>query len=127
MQVTDGRRVLRCRNGVPMLKLITATGCSVTALIAAALAVAPDQPLLAAAAALCVFGCVLLPPHGFSALTTPWIHILLEAQLMMVQSRSRTVAWHSLCTGSTLQNALNVAIAGFVSSGSTSHAGLLGL
>lgn len=56
VQVTDGKRVVRCGNGVPMLKLITATGCSVTALIAAVLAVAPDKPLLAAATALCVFG-----------------------------------------------------------------------
>ena len=27
-QVTDGRRVLRAANGVPMLQQITATGCS---------------------------------------------------------------------------------------------------
>jgi hydroxyethylthiazole kinase-like sugar kinase family protein len=55
--VTDGRRVLRCRGGTPTLKLITATGCSVTALIAAFLAATPEDPVFAAAAALSVFGC----------------------------------------------------------------------
>jgi len=56
MQVTDGTRVLRCRGGTATLKLITATGCSVTALIAAFLAAAPADTMVAAAAALSVFG-----------------------------------------------------------------------
>jgi hydroxyethylthiazole kinase len=55
-QVTDGCVVLRVDNGVEMLTKITAAGCSVTALIAGFLAVAPAQPLLATAAGLAVFG-----------------------------------------------------------------------
>ena len=58
-QITDGTDVLRVSNGVPMLTLITATGCSVTALIAAFVAAAPaEQRLHATAHALAVFGCV---------------------------------------------------------------------
>lgn len=50
--------MLRVSNGVPMLTLITATGCAVTALIAAFVAVAPpEQRLQATAHALAVFGC----------------------------------------------------------------------
>ncbi len=55
-QVTDGTRVVACRNGVPMLTKITATGCAVTALAAAFIACAPADPLLATAHALAVFG-----------------------------------------------------------------------
>ncbi len=55
-QVTDGTRVFACRNGVPMLTKITATGCAVTALAAAFIACAPAEPLLATAHALAVFG-----------------------------------------------------------------------
>jgi hydroxyethylthiazole kinase len=55
--VTDGRRVLGVSNGVPLLTAVTAAGCSVTALIAAFLAVAPEgRQLEATAAALAVFG-----------------------------------------------------------------------
>jgi hydroxyethylthiazole kinase len=54
--VTDGSAVLGVSNGVEMLTRITATGCSVTALAAAFLAVAPGEPLMATAAALAVFG-----------------------------------------------------------------------
>ncbi|KAI8465436.1 MAG: hydroxyethylthiazole kinase [Monoraphidium minutum] len=55
--VTDGRRVLGACNGVPLLTQITAAGCSVTALIAAFLAAAPEgRALEATAAALAVFG-----------------------------------------------------------------------
>lgn len=54
--VTDGERVLLVSNGVPLLQKITATGCSVTALIAAFLAVLPRKPLFATAYALCLFG-----------------------------------------------------------------------
>lgn len=55
-QITDGRRVVVVSNGVPMLTLVTAAGCSVTALIAAFVAVAPQEPLLATAHALAGFG-----------------------------------------------------------------------
>ncbi|KAL9659179.1 hypothetical protein QQ045_011076 [Rhodiola kirilowii] len=54
--VTDGTRVLGAKNGVPMLQRITATGCSVTALIAAFVAVDPQNTLEATASALAVFG-----------------------------------------------------------------------
>ncbi|KAL8048347.1 hypothetical protein ABFX02_07G058200 [Erythranthe guttata] len=54
--VTDGARVVGSANGVPMLQKITATGCSVTALIAAFVAVDPSHPFEATATALSVFG-----------------------------------------------------------------------
>jgi hydroxyethylthiazole kinase len=54
--VTDGKAVLSVDNGVEMLTKVTAAGCSVTALIAAFVAAAPQQPMEATAAALAVFG-----------------------------------------------------------------------
>lgn len=56
LQITDGERVLRVSNGVPMLQLVTATGCSVTALAAAFACLFPQQPLEATAHALAYFG-----------------------------------------------------------------------
>ena len=56
--VTDGKRWARVRNGTAMLTLITAAGCSVTAIIAACCAVLPDDMLMASAHALAYFGCV---------------------------------------------------------------------
>lgn len=56
VQVTDGQVVLAVDNGVAMLPKITATGCSVTALIAGFVAAAPADPMTATAAALAVFG-----------------------------------------------------------------------
>jgi hydroxyethylthiazole kinase len=55
-QITDGHRVIEVNNGVAMLCDITATGCSVTALIAAYIAANPDDVMMATAAALAVFG-----------------------------------------------------------------------
>jgi len=56
-QVTDGSKTLAVSNGVPNLTLITATGCSVTALAAAFLAVTPkERHLEAVAAAMGIFG-----------------------------------------------------------------------
>ncbi|KMS96069.1 hypothetical protein BVRB_002290 isoform B [Beta vulgaris subsp. vulgaris] len=54
--VTDGKQVIGAHNGVQMMQKITATGCSVTALIAAFVAVDPSHPFEATAAALSVFG-----------------------------------------------------------------------
>lgn len=54
--VTDGERVVGAKNGVPMLQRITATGCAVTALIAAFVAVNQSQPFEATAAAMSIFG-----------------------------------------------------------------------
>lgn len=54
--VTDGTRMVGVKNGVPMLQKITATGCSITAAIAAFVAVDPQHPFEATATALSVFG-----------------------------------------------------------------------
>ena len=53
--VTDGERLLRVRNGHPMMTRVTALGCAASAIIGAFLTVA-DDPLHAAARALAVFG-----------------------------------------------------------------------
>lgn len=63
VQVTDGKRVLEVSSGVAMLQQITASGCTVTALIAAFVACALKEPLLAAAHALSAFGCAA-PPNS---------------------------------------------------------------
>ncbi|GMH08260.1 hypothetical protein Nepgr_010100 [Nepenthes gracilis] len=54
--ITDGHRFVGAHNGVPMMQLITATGCSVTALISAFVAVDPSHAFEAAASALSIFG-----------------------------------------------------------------------
>ncbi|KAJ0810557.1 putative hydroxyethylthiazole kinase [Helianthus annuus] len=54
--VTDGQRVVGAHNGVPMMQKITATGCAVTALIAAFVATGPTHAFEATASALSVFG-----------------------------------------------------------------------
>jgi hydroxyethylthiazole kinase len=54
--ITDGKQVVSVTNGVPMMQKITATGCAVTGLIAAFVAVEPSDALIAAACALAVFG-----------------------------------------------------------------------
>ena len=54
--VTDGKRVVGAHNGVAMMQKITATGCSVTALIAAFVAVDQYNALEATALALSIFG-----------------------------------------------------------------------
>ncbi|KAJ4840345.1 hypothetical protein Tsubulata_029268 [Turnera subulata] len=54
--VTDGHRVVGGHNGVAMMQKITATGCSVTALIAAFVAIDPSHPLEATASAFSIFG-----------------------------------------------------------------------
>ena len=53
--VTDGERVLRVKNGHPMMTRVTALGCTASALTGAFLAVQPDA-VLAAAQALGVLG-----------------------------------------------------------------------
>ncbi|CAA2935686.1 hydroxyethylthiazole kinase [Olea europaea var. sylvestris] len=54
--VTDGQRVVGAKNGISMLQKITATGCSVTALIAAFVAIDPSRAFEATASAFSVFG-----------------------------------------------------------------------
>lgn len=53
--VTDGTRLLRVAGGSPLMPRITATGCSLTALTGACCALAPGDPLLAAATAMAIF------------------------------------------------------------------------
>lgn len=54
--ITDGEHVIGVHNGVAMMQRITATGCAVTALIAAFLAVDPLHAFEATASALSIFG-----------------------------------------------------------------------
>lgn len=54
--VTDGQLVVGIQNGVAMLQKITATGCSVTALIAAFVAIDPQHVVEATASAFSLFG-----------------------------------------------------------------------
>jgi len=60
MQATDGQRVLRVSNGHPTMQLITATGCTLTAVMAAFLATNAPDPLLAAAHAMAIYGCAYM-------------------------------------------------------------------
>ncbi len=53
--ITDGTRVIRCRNGHALMGRVTGTGCAATATIAAFAAVTPDA-MQAAAAGLAFFG-----------------------------------------------------------------------
>lgn len=54
--VSDGRRLVAVKNGHPMLTHVTGTGCMATAITGALAAVCPQDPLLAAAAALAGYG-----------------------------------------------------------------------
>ncbi|KAL5781520.1 hypothetical protein ACOSP7_006549 [Xanthoceras sorbifolium] len=54
--ITQGNRLVGVHNGVPMLQKITATGCAVTALIAAFVAVDPLHAFEATVSAFSVFG-----------------------------------------------------------------------
>lgn len=63
LQVTDGERVAAVPHGIPMLTRITASGCAVTALVAAYVSCAPEQPLEATAHALAYFGYVVEEEH----------------------------------------------------------------
>ncbi|XXG67928.1 hypothetical protein AAC387_Pa06g1157 [Persea americana] len=54
--ITDGQRVVGVCNGVAMMQRITATGCAVTALIAAFVAANPSNPFEATACSLSIFG-----------------------------------------------------------------------
>ncbi|KAL0047179.1 hypothetical protein WJX82_008765 [Trebouxia sp. C0006] len=54
--ITDGKSTVKVSNGDAMMTKITAGGCSVTAVACAFITAAPEQPLLATAFALAVFG-----------------------------------------------------------------------
>ena len=54
--VADDHKAYCIRNGHPMMSSITGTGCQLSALTAAFVTANPDQPLEAAAAAVCAMG-----------------------------------------------------------------------
>ena len=54
--VADAHKAYCIRNGHPMMSSITGTGCQLSALTAALVTANPDQPLEAAAAAVCAMG-----------------------------------------------------------------------
>lgn len=54
--VTDGERVVGAQNGVPLMQKITASGCAVTALVAAFVAIDPTNAFEATVSAFSVFG-----------------------------------------------------------------------
>lgn len=54
--VADGERAFCIRNGHPMMRSITGTGCQLSCLTTAFVAANPEQPLKAAAAAVCAMG-----------------------------------------------------------------------
>ena len=54
--VTDGTTAYCVRNGHPMMRSVTGTGCQMSVLIGAYVAASPDKPLLAALAGVCAFG-----------------------------------------------------------------------
>lgn len=65
--VTDGIRMFRIRNGHPMMSRITGSGCMLSALTAAFLAVRPKNPLTACVTAACAMGLageIALPSDG---------------------------------------------------------------
>ena len=62
--VADGEKAYCIRNGHPMMSSITGTGCQLSALTAAFVTANPDQPLEAAAAAVCAMGLAGEIAHG---------------------------------------------------------------
>lgn len=54
--VTDGAVSYRVKNGHPMMRLVTGTGCQESVLIGAYTSANPSKPLIAALAAVCAFG-----------------------------------------------------------------------
>lgn len=54
--ITNSREQIQCANGHPLLTLLTGGGCALGAYLAAFLAVAPENPLLAAAAGHATYG-----------------------------------------------------------------------
>ena len=54
--VADGKKAYCIRNGHPMMSSITGTGCQLSGMMTAYLVANPDEPLKAAAAAVCAMG-----------------------------------------------------------------------
>ncbi|MEW5303804.1 MAG: hypothetical protein WDW36_006459 [Sanguina aurantia] len=91
--VTDGTAVVAVANGVALLPLVTATGCSVTALIAAFVAAAPSRQghMMATAHALAVFGlaaeeglrsCAVPGPGSLRVSLLDQLHLLKQEQVV---------------------------------------------
>lgn len=69
--VTDGKTLYRVHNGHPMMKMVTGSGCQLSALLGSYMAANPENTLLAALAAVCAMGLSgeiayerLCPPDG---------------------------------------------------------------
>lgn len=62
--VTDGRTAYHVRNGHPMMRTITGTGCQLSALMGAYVTANPETPLQAALAAVCAMGLCGEIAHG---------------------------------------------------------------
>ena len=54
--VTDGKTLYRVRNGHPMMKTVTGTGCQLSSLLGAYVTANPERPLQASLAAVCAMG-----------------------------------------------------------------------
>lgn len=85
--VTDGERLIEVANGHPLLTLVTAAGCTASALVAAFLALG-DDPVDAAAAALATFGAAgemaarsCSGPGSFRVALIDALHALTPAEL----------------------------------------------
>lgn len=96
MQILDGKDCVRVSNGVEMMTKITAAGCSVTAVAAAFLSLAPKSKaarMRAAAFALGIFGCAPL-----SQAAQPF------------QKRILTPSWHAFAVHTAVHPLLGIAL-----------------
>ncbi|KAF7032924.1 hypothetical protein CFC21_044053 [Triticum aestivum] len=95
--ITDGQQVISASNGVAMMQKITATGCAVTALIAAFVGADPSDALAAAACALAIFGLAgeigMESAKGPASLRTHLIDALYGLDEQTVTSRDTSLPW----------------------------------
>lgn len=90
--VTDGARSARIEGGSPLMPLVTATGCALTALVGAFAAVTPEDPFEASVAGLATFaaagsraGAVATGPGSFAVAFLDALHALQPADLDSVK------------------------------------------
>ena len=90
--VTDGARAARIAGGSPLMPLVTATGCALTALVGAFVAVTPEDPFEASLGALATFkaagsraGAVATGPGSFAVAFLDALHALVPADLDSVK------------------------------------------
>jgi hydroxyethylthiazole kinase len=90
--VTDGARIVRIKNGDPLMSQVTAMGCAGAAVVAACLAVEGD-PWLAAAAALLLFAiageCAAAPARGAGRLAIELLDALHGLDRETLRSRAK--------------------------------------